>query len=273
MSRVAYVYDVIVRSFIADLDRKEQSFYTPPKICELICKLIQPCDGESIYDPTCGVGALLIQCGRFIRKHSSRKAQYHLYGQEIDGATCALASMNMVLNCEKSYKVKSGDTIRNPMFLEGGIKLKQFDVIVANPPLIKQEWGYEYAENDPFNRFHFGVPPKNRGDYAFILHMLKSLSPDNGRLATIAPHGVLFRRGSEWSIRKRIIDENLLDSVIGLPDKIFHDLVISTVLLVFKKQRTDRSIHFIDASNFYEKGKKVNIINAEMVDNIANHFL
>jgi type I restriction enzyme M protein len=272
MSSGAYLYESIIRYFMSQLDRKEQSFYTPPEICELLCRMVEPGDGESIYDPACGVGGLLIQSGKFIQKHSSANAKYNIYGQDIDETIFALATMNLVLHSEKSFIVKLGDTIRDPLFLEGEGKIKQFDVIVSNPPLIKQEWGCEFAENDPFNRFHFGVPPKNRGDYAFILHMIESLNPGKGRLATVAPQGVLSRRGSEWGIRKRIIDENLLDAVIALPDKIFHDLVISTVILVFKKQRSDRSVLFIDASDFCEKGKKVNILKPEMVDSIVHIF-
>jgi type I restriction enzyme M protein len=193
-----------------------------------------------------------------VRKNSNSK-KYALYGQEAIGSTWALAKMNMFLHGEDNHRIEWGDTIRNPLLLDkDGKHLLQFDVVTANPPFSLDKWGHEDASSDPYGRFHRGVPPKTKGDYAFISHMIETLKSSTGRMGVVVPHGVLFRASSEGKIRKQLIEENLLDTVIGLPEKLFFGTGIPAAILLFKKNKTDDTVLFIDASNEFKSGKNQN---------------
>ncbi|HAY96301.1 N-6 DNA methylase, partial [Shewanella sp.] len=174
--------------------------------------------------------------------------------------------MNMFLHGEDNHKIEWGDTIRNPKLLDKNGDLMLFDIVAANPPFSVVQWGHEDAENDKFNRFRRGIPPNTKGDYAFILHMIETLKPKTGRMGVIVPHGVLFRGSTEAKIRQQLIDENLLDAVIGLPDKLFYGTGIPAVILIFKKEKVDDNVLFIDASHEFKPGKNQNQLSA---DNIA----
>ena len=174
--------------------------------------------------------------------------------------------MNMFLHGEDNHKIEWGDTIRNPKLLNQNGDLMLFDIVTANPPFSLDKWGHDQAENDPFHRFHRGVPPKTKGDYAFISHMIETLKPVTGRMGVVVPHGVLFRGSSEGKIRQQLIGENLLDAVIGLPEKLFYGTGIPAAILIFKKHKSDDSVLFIDASREYQSGKNQNSLSA---DNIA----
>uniref|UniRef100_UPI00289A212F N-6 DNA methylase n=1 Tax=Pulveribacter sp. TaxID=2678893 RepID=UPI00289A212F len=153
-----------------------------------------------------------------------------------------------------------GDTIRNPKLLDGTASLKHFDIVVANPPFSLEKWGFEGADADKFSRFRRGVPPRTKGDYAFILHMIETMKPSTGRMAVVVPHGVLFRGAAEGRIRQKLIEENLLDVVIGLPEKLFYGTGIPAAVLVFRKNKTDEKVLFIDASRDFEAGKNQNVL-------------
>ncbi len=153
-----------------------------------------------------------------------------------------------------------GDTIRNPKLLDGTASLKHFDIVVANPPFSLEKWGFEGADFDKFSRFRRGVPPRTKGDYAFILHMIETMKPGSGRMAVVVPHGVLFRGAAEGRIRQKLIEENLLDVVIGLPEKLFYGTGIPAAVLVFRKNKTDEKVLFIDASRDFEPGKNQNLL-------------
>ena len=206
-----------------------------------------------------------MKCGRKVVKNHGSK-HYALYGQEAIGSTWSLAKMNMFLHGEDNHKIEWGDTIRNPKLLNQNGDLMLFDIVTANPPFSLDKWGHDQAENDPFHRFHRGVPPKTKGDYAFISHMIETLKPVTGRMGVVVPHGVLFRGSSEGKIRQQLIDENLLDAVIGLPEKLFYGTGIPAAILIFKKHKSDDSVLFIDASREYRSGKNQNSLSA---DNIA----
>jgi len=174
--------------------------------------------------------------------------------------------MNMFLHGEDNHRIEWGDTIRNPLLLDKDGQLLQFDVVTANPPFSLDKWGHEDASSDPYGRFHRGVPPKTKGDYAFISHMIETLKPSTGRMGVVVPHGVLFRASSEGKIRQQLIEENLLDTVIGLPEKLFFGTGIPAAILIFKKNKTDDKVLFIDASNEFKSGKNQNQLTE---DNIA----
>ena len=258
-------YEFLIKNFAASGGQKAGEFYTPPEVSDLISELLDPQAGDSICDPACGSGSLLMKCGRkVVKTHGSK--HYALYGQEAIGSTWSLAKMNMFLHGEDNHKIEWGDTIRNPKLLNQNGDLMLFDIVTANPPFSLDKWGHDQAENDPFHRFHRGVPPKTKGDYAFISHMIETLKPVTGRMGVVVPHGVLFRGSSEGKIRQQLIEENLLDAVIGLPEKLFYGTGIPAAILIFKKHKSDDSVLFIDASREYQSGKNQNSLST---DNIA----
>lgn len=258
-------YEFLIKNFAASGGQKAGEFYTPPEVSDLIAELLDPQKGDSICDPACGSGSLLMKCGRkVVSNHNSK--QYSLYGQEAIGSTWSLAKMNMFLHGEDNHKIEWGDTIRNPKLLDKNGDLMLFDIVTANPPFSLDKWGYEQAENDKFDRFRRGLPPKTKGDYAFISHMIETLKPVTGRMGVVVPHGVLFRGSSEGKIREKLINENLLDAVIGLPEKLFYGTGIPAAILIFKKQKSDDSVLFIDASREFKSGKNQNNLSE---DNIA----
>lgn len=263
----------MIGNFASDAGKKGGEFYTPDQVSELTAQLVKPRENDRIYDPTCGSGGLLLKA---YKKVPSGKVA--IYGQELNAQTWALCTMNMFLHGVDDAKIWQGDTLANPQNIENDGIMK-FQVVVANPPFSLDKWDSGFlsdapvdakgrkqekmtASLDPWKRFDWGVPPASKGDYAFVLHMLNSLDAENGRMAVVLPHGVLFRGASEGKIRKQIVEMNLLDAVIGLPANLFYGTGIPACILVFKKNRTRRDVLFIDASGDgnYEKGKNQNIL-------------
>lgn len=264
-------YEFLIKNFAASGGQKAGEFYTPPEVSDLIAELLDPQKGDSICDPACGSGSLLMKCGRkVVINHDSK--EYALYGQEAIGSTWSLAKMNMFLHGEDNHKIEWGDTIRNPKLLDKNGDLMLFDIVTANPPFSLDKWGYEQAENDKFDRFRRGLPPKTKGDYAFISHMIETLKPVTGRMGVVVPHGVLFRSSSEGKIRQKLIEENLLDAVIGLPEKLFYGTGIPAAILIFKKQKSDDSVLFIDASREFKSGKNQNNLSEENIAKIIASY-
>lgn len=166
---------------------------------------------------------------------------------------------------EDNHKIEWGDTIRNPKLLDKNGNLMLFDIVTANPPFSLDKWGHDDAEQDKFSRFRRGVPPKTKGDYAFILHMIETLKPKTGRMGVVVPHGVLFRGAAEGRIRQQLIDENLLDAVIGLPEKLFYGTGIPAAILLFRKTKANSNVLFIDASRECKAGKNQNLLTEENI--------
>ncbi|MCV6588034.1 MAG: type I restriction-modification system subunit M [Marinobacterium sp.] len=264
---IGNAYEYLIEQFAAQGGKRAGEFYTPPQVSELIAELLDPQPGDSICDPACGSGSLLIKCGRKVVRNHHSKA-YELYGQEVIGSTWSLAKMNMFLHGEDNHKIEWGDTIRNPKLLDRHGQLKQFDIVTANPPFSLDKWGYEEAGNDSFSRFSRGLPPKTKGDYAFIQHMIETLKP-TGRMGVVVPHGVLFRAAAEGKIRKQLIEENLLDAVIGLPEKLFYGTGIPVAILLFNKDKADEDVLFIDASRDCKAGKNQNLLTGDNINDIV----
>lgn len=256
---VGNAYEFLIKNFAFISGKKADAFYTPPEVSQLMVMLVDPQEGDEICDPTCGSGSLLMKCGQLIRKRNGSR-KYALYGQEAIGSTWALAKMNMFLHGEDNHRIEWGDTIRNPKLLDDEAKLKQFDIVVAHPPFSLEKWGHDGAQDDKFKRFGRGLPPKTKGDYAFVLHMIETMKPGSGRMAVVVPNGVLFRGAAEGVIRKKLIDENLLDMVIGLPEKLFYGTGIPAAVLVFRKAKQDNNVLFIDASHDCQDGKNQNFL-------------
>lgn len=266
-------YEYMIANFASDAGKKGGEFFTPSTVSELVTRLVKPMENDRIYDPTCGSGGLLLKA---FKQVPSKKVA--IYGQEFNAQTWALCTMNMFLHGIDDASIKQGDTLSNPQHIEND-KLMKFQVIVANPPFSLDKWDSGFLANavvdekgkqkekmaadlDPHKRFNWGVPPSSKGDYAFVLHMLHSLDAENGRMGVVLPHGVLFRGASEGKIRKQLVEMNLLDAVIGLPENLFYGTGIPACILIFKKNRKRREVLFIDASGEgnYEKGKNQNIL-------------
>jgi len=263
---IGNTYEYLISHFASDAGKKGGEFYTPGEVSILISKLVKPKPGDRICDPTVGSGSLLIKVAREVGSDD-----YALYGQELNGSTWALCKMNMFLHGINNATIEWGDTINNPKLIEGDTLMK-FNVVVANPPFSLDKWGAEEAGSDRYRRFHRGIPPKSKGDYAFITHMIETMNETDGRVGVVVPHGVLFRGSSEGKIRKKLIEENLLDAVIGLPSQLFYGTGIPAAILVFKKNRKTTDVLFIDASREFEKGKKQNRLRDKDIDKIVSTY-
>ena len=225
---IGSAYEFLIANFASDAGKKAGEFYTPGEVSTLIAKLTKSSAGARICDPTCGSGSLLIKAAREIGSDN-----FSLYGQEANGSTWALAVMNMFLHGFDNAVIRWGDTIRNPKLKEGD-KLMKFDTVVANPPFSLDKWGkvddkdkdrsanvFDPESDQPYNRFWRGVPPKSKGDWAFISHMIETAYEGKGKVGVVVPNGVLFRGASEGKIRQKTIEENILEAVIGLPANLF----------------------------------------------------
>lgn len=263
---IGNTYEYLINNFASEAGKKGGEFYTPPEVAQLLAKLLEPKSGDRICDPTCGSGSLLIKVAKEIPDEN-----FSLYGQESNGTTWALAKMNMFLHSIDNARIEWGDTIRNPKLIKGD-SLMKFNIIVANPPFSLPKWGIERAQNDRYNRFHRGLPPRSKGDYAFITHMVETMVEGDGRVGVVVPLGVLFRGGAEGKIRQKFIEENLLHSVIGLASNLFYGVGIPVALMIFKKNRKTKDVLFIDASNCFEKGTPQNKLREEDINKIVSTY-
>ena len=260
-------YEFLISNFASDAGKKAGEFYTPSEVSTLIAKLTKSKPGARISDPTCGSGSLLIKAGKEVGSDN-----FSLYGQEANGSTWALAVMNMFLHGFDNAIVRWGDTIRNPKLKEGDALMK-FDTVVANPPFSLDKWGADEAESDRYNRFWRGVPPKSKGDWAFISHMIETAYEGHGKVGVVVPHGVLFRGASEGKIRKRTIEDNILEAVVGLPANLFFGTGIPAAILIFNKGKgNNANVLFIDASQQYEAGKNQNKLRDSDIDRIVETY-
>ncbi|MCB2196980.1 MAG: type I restriction-modification system subunit M [Bacteroidetes bacterium] len=273
-------YEFLISNFASDAGKKAGEFFTPAEISTLLAKLTKSKPGARIYDPTCGSGSLLIKAGKEVGSEN-----FSLYGQEANGSTWALAVMNMFLHGFDNANIRWGDTIRNPKHKEDDALMK-FDTVVANPPFSLDKWGKvedkedkEKAstsfdpEKDKYNRFWRGVPPKSKGDWAFITHMIESAYEGHGKVGVVAPHGVLFRGASEGKIRQKTIEENILEAVIGLPANLFFGTGIPATILIFNKGKDkNTNVLFIDGSKGFESGRNKNNLRTKDIEKIVETY-
>lgn len=270
----SYMY--MIERFGADAGKKAGEFFTVRNVAKLVAKLAEPKPGARISDPCMGSGGLLLLAGEEVESHGSKN--YALYGQESTGSTYQLARMNMFLHGKDSARLEWGDTLNNPLLTEND-HLMKFDTIVANPPFSLKKWGAEHADADKYKRFWRGVPPKDKGDFAFITHMVETAKPKTGRIAVIVPHGVLFRGGAEGKIRQQLIEENIIDAVIGLPAGLFQTTGIPVAVLVIDRSRekgganeNKKDIFFIEASKEFKANKAQNILTEENIEKIYSTY-
>jgi len=263
---IGSTYEYLIGRFAADAGKKGGEFYTPPEVATLLARLLAPQSGDRICDPACGSGSLLIRVANEAPNHN-----FALFGQESNGSTWALCRMNMFLHGMDNARIEWCNTISSPRLVEGD-KLMKFNVVVANPPFSLDKWGADAAPNDPYNRFFRGIPPKSKGDYAFISHMVETALADEGRVGVIVPHGVLFRGGAEGKIRQAMIEENLLKAVIGLPANLFFGTGIPAAIMIFDKGKKTKDVLFIDASRDFQDDKNQNRLREQDLEKIVATF-
>jgi len=259
-------YEYLISRFAADAGKKGGEFYTPGAVSTLLAKLLNPQQGDKICDPTCGSGSLLIKVANEVNSDN-----YALFGQESNGSTWALCKMNMFLHEKDNARIEWGDTIRNPKLIEHDT-LKKFDIVVANPPFSLDKWGAEMADSDTYKRFFRGKPPKSKGDYAFISHMIETAVADSGKIGVVVPHGVLFRGASEGKIRQKFLEENLIEAVVGLPANLFFRTGIPAAIIIYNKGKTNTDVLFIDASREFKSDKNQNKLRDKDISKIVDTY-
>lgn len=264
-------YMYLIEKFAETAGKKGGEFFTPPTVTELLATVLDPKPGERIYDPTLGSASLAIAVAEHVRK-AHKSDDFSLWGQEVNSRTWSLAQMNAVLHDLPGAHFERGDTLASPKHLKDGA-LMQFDVVVANPPFSLKDWGYKRAaeDKDYFDRYHRGLPPKTRGDFGFISHMIASAAEDGGRVGVVVALGVLFRGGAEGRIRQALVEEGLLEAVIGLPEKLFYGTGIPAAILLFRKGRGTKDVLFIDASaeEHFQAGTRQNKLTEDAIKDIA----
>jgi len=269
MDIIGDVYEYLIERFAATAGKKAGEFYTPAGVSETLARIVAPKDGDRICDPACGSGSLLIRAANQVGSDN-----FALFGQEMNGSTWALCKMNMFLHGKDASRIEWEDTIRHPQFVEDD-SLMKFDIVIANPPFSLDKWGQEIAAQDRYARFNRGIPPKSKGDWAFISHMLATAIEGKGRVGVVVPHGVLFRGGQEGKIREGVIRENLLDAVIGLPGNLFYGTGIPAALMIFDKSRKPNGrgkVLFIDSSREFAQNTNQNKLREQDIEKIVDTF-
>jgi type I restriction enzyme M protein len=261
-------YEYLIKKF-ADLSKKNAGeFYTPRSIVKLLIMLLDPKIGETVYDPACGTGGMLIEAIRYMK--NDKLTYGRIYGQENNLSTSAIARMNLFLHGAKDFLVTQGDTLRSPNYLEGG-KLKTFDCVVANPPFSLKNWGAEQFSTDIYGRNIWGCPSDSNGDYAWLQHMVKSMDEKNGRCAVVLPQGVLFRGGKEGEIRRQLVESDKLECIITLVGGVFYSTSVSACILLLnnnKKNDHKGRICMIDASDIYTPQRAQNIMTDDDINKV-----
>lgn len=267
-------YEYLIKKFADLTNKKAGEFYTPRSVVHLMGQIIDPHEGESVYDPACGTGGMLLQSVELLRAQGKDARTLKIYGQEKNLTTSSIARMNMFLHDVQDFHVERGDTLRNPAYYDGD-QLATFDCVIANPPFSLKKWGDDLWLNDPYGRNFAGVPPTGYGDFAWVQHMIKSMSYPRGRIAVVLPHGALFRQGKEGEIRKRIVEMDTLEAVIGLGPNIFYGATVAACILVFRANKPDHKegkVLFMDASDQVKVGRAQNYLEKEHADQIYSWY-
>lgn len=257
-------YEYLLKNFADESGKKAGEFFTPRAIVSLLIQILDPKDGDSVYDPACGSGGMLVETINTVRAHHGDTRTLRLYGQEVNLTTSAIARMNLFLHDIEDFRIVRGDTLRSPGLRDSDGRISQFAVVVANPPFSLSNWGADTWPADP--RSFCGVPPAKNGDYAWIQHMVSSMDPKTGRVGVVMPHGVLFRGGAEGKIRECLIKEDKLEAVIGLPPNLFYSTTIPACLLIFRANKpSERRGHvlFVDGAARFTKGRNQNHMTLE----------
>lgn len=269
-------YEYLIAKFADDAGKKGGEFYTPKEVVRLIIECIQPQSGMSIYDPTCGSGGMLLESFHYLERHKQDPKSLHLYGQEKNLNTWAICQMNLFLHDIDDTHIERGDTLREPKHLSDDKAIKTFDRVIANPPFSLSSWGQDlWAAGDKFGRDKYGCPPKSYGDLAFVQHMVASLNA-KGKLGVVLPHGILFRGGAEGKIRQGLLEDDLIEGVIGIAPNLFYGTGIPACVLVLNKNKAAErkgKVIFVHGAGHFVEGKNQNSLSDENVKALAHGFL
>ncbi len=269
-------YEYLIKKFADATNKKAGEFYTPRSVVRLMVNMLDPKAGESIYDPACGTGGMLLEAIHHVKENhgDDRTLWGKLFAQEKNLTTSAIARMNLFLHGASDFQVVRGDTLRNPAFFLGD-SLATFDCVIANPPFSLEKWGDEVWASDPFGRNFAGMPPGKSGDYAWVQHMIKSMAAKSGRMALVLPHGALFRMGKEGEIREKILGMDLLEAVIGLGPNLFYGTGLAACILIFRQRKKPdrrRKVLIVDASKEFKTGRAQNELLPEHVEHIYQWY-
>ena len=266
-------YEYLIKHFADLTNKKAGEFYTPRSVVHLLGLILDPHEGETIYDPACGTGGMLLECVGHLKENNEDYRTLKLFGQEKNLTSSSIARMNMFLHGIEDFSIMRGDTLRNPAFFEAD-RLKTFDCVIANPPFSLQDWGEENWVNDPYGRNIAGVPPKSNGDMAWVQHMIKSMN-STGRMTVVLPHGALFRKNAEGKIRKALNEQDLLEAVIGLGANIFYGTQLAACVLIFRQNKETakkKKVLFIDGSDQVRVGRAQNYLEENHVQQLFNWY-
>ena len=267
-------YEYLIKQFADDSGHTAQEFYTNRTVVHLMTEMLKPQSGESVYDPTCGSAGMLISCIAYLKAQGKEWRNLHLYGQEINQLTSAIGRMNLFLHGIEDFHIVNDDTLKSPAFIEGGT-LKQFDLVLANPPYSIKQWDRGAFENDKYGRNFLGTPPQSRADFAFWQHILKSLNPETGRCAILFPHGILFR-DEEKDMRVKLVQSDLVECVIGIGKNLFFNSPMEACIVIC---RTNKPLNrrgkvlFINARNEVTRKNAQSYLEDCHIVKIANTYL
>ena len=268
-------YEYLIGKF-ADITRRKKAgeFYTPRSVVRMMVELLDPQEGESIYDPACGTGGMLLGAIEHVERAGGDPRTFfgHIFGEEKNLTTSSIARMNLVLHGIEDFRIEQNDTLRHPAFTDTSGALATFDCVIANPPFSLKEWGRDVWEADPWGRAAFGLPPASYGDYAWVQQMVASLAAGSGRMAVVLPQGALFRKGAEGTIRRALLEQDLIEAVIGLAPNIFYGTGLAPAVVTLRraKRRGRRGkVVVIDASNLFRKGRAQNFLDPAHAEQIV----
>jgi type I restriction enzyme M protein len=269
-------YEYLIKKFADATNKKAGEFYTPRSVVRLMIEMLDPREGETIYDPACGTGGMLLAAVQHVKDtHGDVKRLWgKLFGQEKNLTTSSIARMNLFLHGIEDFQIVRGDTLRNPAFFDGD-RLANFDCVIANPPFSLEKWGEEQWVNDPFGRNFAGLPPSSSGDFAWVQHMVKSMAEVKGRMAVVLPQGALFRKGAEGAIRQKLLEMDLVEAVIGLAPNLFYGTGLAACILVLRKKKPvnrRKKIMIADASRLFRRGRAQNYLEPEQALEIQRWF-
>jgi len=273
---LGHAYEYLIKKFADSTNKKAGEFYTPRSVISLMVKILAPVAGESVYDPACGTGGMLLESVHFVRENGGETNLMlgKLFGQEKNLTTSSIARMNLFLHGIDDSRIERGDTLRQPAFYSGD-NLAVFDCVIANPPFSLEKWGDEVWVNDPYGRNFAGIPPAKTGDFAWVQHMVKSMAPKTGRMAVVVPHGVLFRMSKEGKIRRKLLEMDILDTVVGLGQNLFYGTGLAACILIFrenKRKEFRNKVFFVDASIEFKKGRAQNELLPGHVERILHYY-
>jgi type I restriction enzyme M protein len=279
-TRVGYdvlgdAYEYLLRQFADESGKKAGEFFTPRSVVRLLTRILEPQPADTVYDPAVGSGGMLVEAAAEVTEAGRSVRQMRFFGQEVNLTTSAIARMNLFLHNIEDAKVRRGDTLRDPKFLDAAGHLRRFDVVITNPPFSLKNWGFDVWTRDPWGRAACGLPPPGLGDLAWVQHMVASMNTGTGRVGVVMPLGVLFRGGAEAQIRECLVRSDLLEAVIGLAPKLFYSTGIPACLLIFRAtKRPERlgQVVFIEGSRRFEKGRNQNRMGPEDIEAILRAY-